>query len=147
MFKSKKSCWHKLSKLHISNGISISFLLQIATIVADINLLLDDESLCGGDVGGHGLALALHLLKEVQSFKKFSELLGPNSFCKDFNSLVRLSTSVELIEEEHLLPFLVSTGKGNMLKDLYERVGRAMNTVHSSGGRKTAPLLSLAEEW
>lgn len=109
--------------------------------------MLDEESLGGGDFGGHGLALSLHLLKEVQSFKKFAELLGPNSFCKDFNALVRLSTSVELPEEEHLFPFLVSVGRGNMLKDLYDRVGRAMNTVHSSGGRKTTPLTSLADEW
>lgn len=101
----------------------------------------------GGDVGGHGLALSLHLLKELHSFKKFTELLGPNSFCKDFNCLVRLSTAIELPEEEHLFPFLVYMGKGNLLRDLYERVGRAMHTVHTSGGRKTAPLTSLAQEW
>lgn len=101
----------------------------------------------GGDAGGHGLALSLHLLKDLHSFKKFTELLGPNSFCKEVNCLVRLSTAIELPEEEHLFPFLVLVGKGNLLKDLYERVGRAMHTVHTSGGRKTAPLTYMAQEW
>ena len=115
--------------------------------MSDINHLLDDESFGGGDIGGHGLALSLCLLKELSSYKSFTDLLGPNSFCKDFNVLVQLSTKIELPEEEHLFPFLVSVGKGNVLKDLYDRVGRAMLTVHNSGGRKLAPLTSVAQEW
>lgn len=115
--------------------------------MTDLNHLLDDELLGGGDMGGHGLVLSLSLLKELSSFRRFVEILGPNSFCKDFNVLVRLSTSIELPEEEHLFPFLVSVGKGNSLKDLYDRVGRAMLTAHTSGGRKVAPLVTLAQEW
>lgn len=108
---------------------------------------MDDEATGGGDIGGHGLALSLSLLKELSSYKKFTELLGPNSFCKDFNVLVRISTSIELPEEEHLFPFLVSVGKGNILKDLYDRVGKAMNTAHTSAGRKVSSLVSIAQEW
>ena len=41
----------------------------------DLNSLLDDESMGGGSVGGHGLVLALHLLRELQSFNTFTSML------------------------------------------------------------------------
>lgn len=37
--------------------------------------LLDDTETGGGDTQGHGMVLALHLLKQLKSSHKFSELL------------------------------------------------------------------------
>ena len=39
------------------------------------NRLLDDVKTGGGDTQGHGMVLALHLVKHLKSFRKFSELL------------------------------------------------------------------------
>lgn len=39
------------------------------------NRLLDDVETGGGDTQGHGMVLALHLVKHLKSFRKFSELL------------------------------------------------------------------------
>ena len=99
--------------------------------------------------GGYGLTLSMHLLKELKSYVQFSELLGPRykSYTKDFTCLSPVNIGVQQLEECHLFPFLVAMGKGNILKDLYERVSRAMFTAHTSQGKKTGPLASAAEEW
>ena len=91
--------------------------------------------------------LVYHLLKELRSFSKFSEMFGSNSYLKDFNCLVSLNVSMEFQEEAYLFPFLTTMGKGNTLKDLYDKVGRAMTTASASGGRKIQPLTSVAHEW
>ena len=39
------------------------------------NRLLDDVETGGGDTQGHGMVLALHLVKHLKSFRKFSELV------------------------------------------------------------------------
>jgi hypothetical protein len=137
---------HELAKcLNPSNPNGIS---SVASIVSDINYLLDDVSLGGGDCGGHSLVLALHLLKEMRSFTKFNDLLGPNSHCKDFTSIQRLSSSsIDIPNEDSMFPFFIITGKGNLLKELYDKVGRAMLTAHTSSGRKLNPLISLSNEW
>ena len=127
--------------------VVLLLLLQIASIITDINLLLNDRTLGGGDNGGHGIALAMNLLKDLQSVSKFTEFLKPDSSNKDFSCLVSLSTRMDMPEEHHLFPFLFYVSKGNVLKDLYVNVGQAMLKVHSSAGRKAQPLLSIANDW
>ena len=119
----------------------------MAAIIADINLLLNDKTLGGSSSGGHGIALALNLFKQLGSVSSFTELLKPDSFYKDFNCLVDLSSSIDIAEEHHLFPFLFFVGKGNVLKDLYVNVGQAMLKAHTSGGRKIQQLMTLANEW
>ena len=40
----------------------------------ELNNLLDDDSTGGGEIGGHGLTLGMHLLHELQSDRKFTDL-------------------------------------------------------------------------
>ena len=40
----------------------------------ELNDLLDDDSTGGGMIGGHGLTLGMHLLHELQSDRKFTDL-------------------------------------------------------------------------
>lgn len=120
---------------------------QIAAIITDINLLLDDRTLGGGDSGGHGIALALNLLKELGSVTKFAKFLSPESVNRDFSCLDHLSSKIDIPTEHHLFPFLFYVSKGNPLKDLYVNVGQAMLRVHTSAGKKPQPLLALANEW
>lgn len=49
-------------------------LLQLGSVLPDLNAILDDQWMGGGSAGGHGLVLALHILKEQQSFSKFLHL-------------------------------------------------------------------------
>ena len=124
----------------------ISFLfLQVTTIVPDINHFLNDQTMGGG----YGLTLSMHLLRELKSYTLFSDLLGPKyeSYHKDFDCLSAVTIDMQMLEECHLVPFLVNVGKGSILKDLYERVARAMMTAHASQGKKTGPLTSAADEW
>ena len=111
----------------------------------DINHLLDDQSMGGG----YGLTLSMHLLRELKSYVQFSELLGPRfaSYTKDFTCLTAVTIDVKQLEESYLFPFLLAMGKGNILKDLYERVSRAMLMAHTTQGKKMGPLTSAAEEW
>ena len=89
----------------------------------------------------------MNLLKEHGSVSKFTNFLKPESMNKDFSCLVNLSSKIDVPEEHHLFPFLFYVSKGNVLKDLYVNVGQAMLKVHSSAGKKSQPLLSLANEW
>ena len=103
-----------------------------------------------GISGGHGLVLAMHLLKELQSYSKFNELIGPTSvtsFQKDFTCLTSLDTTVQLSDDYHCFSFLLSPGKNNVLKELYDHVNRAMQMVHTSNGRRRQPLNTVAQEW
>lgn len=123
----------------------ISLPIQVANIANDVNLLL-----ASGSTGDHGLTLAMQLLKELQSYTKFAELIGPtsiSSFQKDFTCLNALNTSVELTDDYHVFTFMLATSKNNILKELYERVSRAMQMVHTSNGRKRQPLTTVAQEW
>jgi len=47
--------------------------LHVLTVMN--NRLLDDVETGGGDIQGHGMVLALHLVKHLKSYRKFSELL------------------------------------------------------------------------
>ena len=55
-----------------------SLLSQLYSILEDLNAILDNTVMGGGSVGGHGLVLAMHMLKEQQSFTKFRGLLTDN---------------------------------------------------------------------
>ena len=44
-------------------------------MVEELNVLLADESTGGGAVGGHSLTMAMHLLHQLKSARKFTELL------------------------------------------------------------------------
>ena len=48
--------------------------------------LLDDVETGGGDTKGHGMVLALHMVKQLKSSQKFSELLTKH-FDYTYNSL------------------------------------------------------------
>ena len=48
---------------------------QLNSVVVELNELLADESTGGGAVGGHGLTMAMHLLHQLKSARKFTELL------------------------------------------------------------------------
>lgn len=127
--------------------IIISFFLyiKVSTIVHDINQLLCNK--CLEEV--YGMTLSMHLLKELKSYGRFSELLSAkySSYHKDFTCLSTVSVDIQQLEECHLFPFLVAFGKGNILKDLYERVSRAMLTAHTSQNKKIGPLISVTEDW
>lgn len=49
-----------------------------------LNRLLDDVKMGGGDMQGHGMVLALHMVKQLKSYWKFSELMT-----KKYDSLCR----------------------------------------------------------
>ena len=50
-------------------------ILQLGSVLPDLNAILDDQWMGGGTTKGHGLVLAMHLLKEQQSFNNFLHLL------------------------------------------------------------------------
>ena len=47
------------------------YIFQVMSILPELNTILDDAEMGGGVQGGHGLVLAMHLLKELQSFRRF----------------------------------------------------------------------------
>ena len=49
--------------------------VQLVGSIDEINRLFSDVSTGGGRVGGHGMVVALHLLKKLKSSRKFIELL------------------------------------------------------------------------
>ena len=58
-------------------------------VCGDVYRLLDDVEMGGGDTQGHGKVLALHMLKQLKSSQKFSELLTEqyDSICRWLNCL------------------------------------------------------------
>ena len=63
--------------------------LQVSNLLSDLNAVLDDESMGGGNIGGHGLVLSMHMLKELHSFRTFTSLLTEqyNLLCDSINCL------------------------------------------------------------
>ena len=53
-------------------------------VCGDIYRLLDDVEMGGGDTQGHGMVLALHMLMQLKSSQKLSELLT-----KKYDSICR----------------------------------------------------------
>ena len=62
---------------------------KVQPLVGDINQLLDSSSTGGGAVGGHGMVLALHMLRKLKSSRKFSEFMTKKFeiVCKEINCL------------------------------------------------------------
>ena len=48
---------------------------KIRQLAREVNIILDDPATGGGACKGHAFVLALHLLKHLKSFKKFTDLL------------------------------------------------------------------------
>ena len=48
---------------------------QLGGIRKEVNSILDNPATGGGACKGHTLVLALHLLKRLKSFRKFTDLL------------------------------------------------------------------------
>ena len=62
---------------------------EVLPLFHNINQLLDSTSTGGGAVGGHGMVLALHMLRKLKSSHKFSELMTKKFeiVCKEVNCL------------------------------------------------------------
>ena len=137
------------------------------------NRLLDDVETGGGDTKGHGMVLALHMVKQLKSFKKFSELLTKHydytynwlhclqpfheqfavsvcacTSCSIKTNIVLLSPPIQcpLEPKLHLLPFMLPISEGTELGELYLHVKRVMMDVHE-GKEKMESLVLLADEW
>ena len=78
----------KLLALHLDSSEQ-SQMVEIQPLINEINELFDDVSTGGGDAGGHGLVLALHMLRKLRSSRKFSELLSHKFevVCKEIKCL------------------------------------------------------------
>ena len=72
----------KLPKKHNENDHDFFLSLQLFAVLTEVNAILDDKWMGGGNIGGHGLTLAMHLLREKKSFHKFIACLTT-----DFNTL------------------------------------------------------------
>ena len=62
-----------------------------------MNTVLDDDSMGGGEAGGHRAVLALHMLTELRSFNAFNELFTTqyNQLCADINCLKAIHTALQ----------------------------------------------------
>ena len=78
----------KLLALHLDSSDQ-SQIVEFQPLVEEINELFDDANTGGGNVGGHGLVLALHMLRKLKSSRKFSELLSHKFevVCKEIKCL------------------------------------------------------------
>ena len=65
----------------------------------DLNAILDNTAMGGGGNGGHGLVLAMHMLKEQQSFDKFFGLLTHNysHLCDGINCLKKFNKALTMV--------------------------------------------------
>ncbi len=82
---------------------------QLYAILEDVNHILDDERMGGGDHGGHSLVLAMHMLKEQQSFHRFLLLLTDHfsHLCEGLNCLHHFNKSLTQVRGVHLLLLLL----------------------------------------
>ena len=137
--------------------------------------LLDDVETGGGDTQGHGMVLALHLLKQLKSSHKFSELLTEKyeSIChwlnclQPFHKQFAMSTvsvcvficTIQSKEEitlpqgplepkpqVHLLPFMLPTAEKTELSALYLQV-RSVMVGEQAPKVKLENLICIANEW
>ena len=64
-----------------------NLLLKLVPVMNELNDLLDDDSTGGGEIGGHGLTLGMHLLHELQSDRKFTDLFTTRQDFEEINCL------------------------------------------------------------
>ena len=69
---------------------------KLASILKELNTILDDPATGGGACKGHTLVLALHLLKRLKSFRKFTDLLTVqfNAVCRGITCLEQFCPKV-----------------------------------------------------
>ena len=62
---------------------------DVIHVIKELNRLMDDEITGGGPEGGHRMVVALHLVKVLKSFRKFSDLFKKNcdTILKEINCL------------------------------------------------------------
>lgn len=79
--------------------------VEIEGSIDEINRLFSDPSTGGGDVGGHGMVAALHVLKKLKSSRKFIELMTTKFeiMCKEIKCLRPLHDRLQV---STLLPIL-----------------------------------------
>ena len=143
--------------------------VQLFESISEINRLFSDVSTGGGSVGGHGMVVALHLLKKLKSSRKFIELLTTKFevMCKEIMCLkplhdrLKVSTAcvhvcktvmvmVSFMQQPsestiHVLPFMLPLGDDE-LRGLYEKVRNAiMLDVHQGDNFKEVE--RIATEW
>ena len=77
--------------------------LQLSLVLDDLNSILNDSYMGGGEVGGHGLVLAMHILREQQSFTKFVQLLTDHYrlLCDGIKCLVPFHSALTCNVSEH----------------------------------------------
>ena len=142
----------------------------------ELNDLLDDVSTGGGMIGGHGLTLGMHLLHELQSDRKFTDLFTTryhpfneinclNVFHQQLKVHLYLSIHVFLFyyllsihpfinlfiqtqteSKTYLLPFMQTEDQNSQL---YQQVRSAMLHIDETKGAQSAvnQLLKVAERW
>ena len=138
--------------------------------------LLDDVATGGGDTQGHGMVLALHLMTQLKSSRKFLQLLTKqyDFICSRLHCLqsfheqlhvsvcimkgysvyasivpirtLHISLQGHLEPKPHLLPFMLHGAESTELGALYLRVRKVMVGMHE-GMEKMESLLQIAEEW
>ena len=71
---------------------------EVQPIVDDINLLLSDDTMGGGKAQGHGMVVALHMLKLLKSTRRFSELMTTkyDSICRGIDCLKPLHDQLKV---------------------------------------------------
>ena len=71
---------------------------KMVHIKTEVNSVLDDPAMGGGACKGHTLVLALHLLKHLKSFQKFTDLLTVKfeSVCRGINCLEQLHEELKV---------------------------------------------------
>ena len=78
----------RISKTSFPSSLPSS-LLQVSPVLADLNALLNDEESGGGSARGHGMVLALHIMKLLKSSRRFTDLLTKkfDAICSGINCL------------------------------------------------------------
>ena len=77
---------------------------QLTNVIQDVNSVLDDPATGGGACKGHAYVLALHLLKCLKSFRKFTHLLTVqfDSICSDITCLAHFSGKLKVMSQDYL---------------------------------------------
>ena len=76
---------------------------QLSPVLEDLNGLLDDESMCGGECRGHSMVLAMLLLKRLKSFRKFTVLFNKkyDVICRGINCLLPIRNQLKVHTHTH----------------------------------------------
>ena len=149
---------------------------MVLSLCGNLCRLLDYVVTGGGDTQGHGMVLALHLMTQLKSSRKFLQLLTKkyDSICsrlhclQSFHEQLHVSVCImkgynvytsivpirtlhiplqgHLEPKPHLLPFMLPGAEGTELGALYLRVRKVMVGMHE-GMEKMESLLQIAEEW